>query len=143
MVAMVETVWVLDRAYGLAAYEIASAVERLLQADVLVVENEPEVFTAMIALKEGTGIVRRHRHRCARHESQLFLHSDIRPQGSLAFGVQASLIRARGVFETINVTEFLGLQRGCWADSLLLLRTIRCRVSQLSFKYPSYSESPA
>ena len=54
-VAMVETVWVLDRGYRLAANEIAAAVERRLQTDVLVVENEQEVFTAMIALKEGQG----------------------------------------------------------------------------------------
>jgi predicted nucleic-acid-binding protein len=53
VVAMVETAWVLDRAYGLASDEIAAAIERTLQADVLVVENEQEVFTAMIALKEG------------------------------------------------------------------------------------------
>ena len=52
---MVETVWVLDRAYGLADDEIAAALERMLQADTLVVENEQEVFTAMIALKEGSG----------------------------------------------------------------------------------------
>jgi predicted nucleic-acid-binding protein len=55
MVAMVETVWVLDRAYSLEAHEIAAAVERMLQTDVLVVENEQEVFTAMIALKDGQG----------------------------------------------------------------------------------------
>jgi predicted nucleic-acid-binding protein len=55
IVAMAETVWVLDRAYGLAVYEIAAAVERMLQANVLVVENEQEVFSAMIALKEGHG----------------------------------------------------------------------------------------
>jgi predicted nucleic-acid-binding protein len=55
IVAMVETVWVLDRAYRLAANEIAAAVERMLQTDVLVVENEQEVFSAMIALKEGRG----------------------------------------------------------------------------------------
>lgn len=55
VVAMVETVWVLDRAYGLTAHEVAATVERLLQADVLVLENEQEVFTAMIALKEGQG----------------------------------------------------------------------------------------
>jgi predicted nucleic-acid-binding protein len=54
-VAMAETVWVLERAYGLADLEIAAAVERTLQADVLVVEHEQEVFTAMIALKEGRG----------------------------------------------------------------------------------------
>ncbi|PYT58462.1 MAG: VapC toxin family PIN domain ribonuclease [Acidobacteria bacterium] len=55
IVAIVQTVWVLDRAYNLAAHEIAAAVEGMLQADVLVVENEQEVFTAMIALKEGQG----------------------------------------------------------------------------------------
>jgi predicted nucleic-acid-binding protein len=53
IVAMVETVWVLDRAYRLAANEIAAAVERMLQTDVLVVENEQEIFSAMIALKQG------------------------------------------------------------------------------------------
>jgi predicted nucleic-acid-binding protein len=51
VVAMVETVWVLDRAYGLTTQEIATAVERLLQVEVLAIENEQEVFTAMVALK--------------------------------------------------------------------------------------------
>jgi len=55
IVAMVEIVWVLDRAYKLATHEIAAAVERILQTDVLVVENEQEVFTAMIALKQAQG----------------------------------------------------------------------------------------
>jgi len=54
-VATVETVWVLDRAYGLADDEIAAAIERILQADTLVVQDEQEVFMAMIALKEGSG----------------------------------------------------------------------------------------
>ncbi len=55
VVAMVETVWVLDRAYGLSSQEISAAVERMLQTDVLIVENEQEVFTAMVALKRGEG----------------------------------------------------------------------------------------
>jgi len=55
VVAMTETAWVLERAYGLADPDIAAAIERVLQADVLVVESEQEVFTAMIALKEGRG----------------------------------------------------------------------------------------
>jgi predicted nucleic-acid-binding protein len=55
VVAMAETVWVLERAYRLAAPDIATAIERVLQADVLMVESEQEVFTAMIALKEGRG----------------------------------------------------------------------------------------
>ena len=55
VVAMVETVLVLDRAYGLTAQEIAAAVERLLQVEVLAIENEQEVFTAMVAVKQGRG----------------------------------------------------------------------------------------
>lgn len=55
VVAMVETVWVLDRAYGLTAQEIAITVERLLQVEVLTIESEQEVFTAMVALKRGRG----------------------------------------------------------------------------------------
>lgn len=53
IVVMVETVWVLDRAYGLPAHKISAVIERMLQTDVLVIEDEQEVFTAMIALKEG------------------------------------------------------------------------------------------
>lgn len=55
LVTMVETVWVLDRVYGLSTQEVAAAVERILQADTLVIQNEQEVFTAMIALKTGVG----------------------------------------------------------------------------------------
>ena len=55
IVAMVETVWVLERAYRLTPSEIVGAIERMLQIDVLVVQNEQEVFTGMIALKDGQG----------------------------------------------------------------------------------------
>lgn len=55
VVVMVETVWVLDRAYRLPADQIAAAVERILQTDVFSVENEQEVFTAMVAFKKGHG----------------------------------------------------------------------------------------
>jgi predicted nucleic-acid-binding protein len=55
VVAMVEMAWVLERAYGLGAADIAAVIERLLQAAELVVEDEQEVFIAMIALKEGRG----------------------------------------------------------------------------------------
>ena len=55
VVAMVETAWVLDRVYNQGDHEIAAAIERMLQADVLVVEKEQEVFTAMVALKQGQG----------------------------------------------------------------------------------------
>ena len=55
VVTMVEIAWVLERAYGLPRPQVAAAIERMLQADALVVENEPQVFTAMVALKEGYG----------------------------------------------------------------------------------------
>lgn len=55
VVTMAETVWVLDRAYGFMDPQIAAAIERVLQIDVLVIENERAVFTAMVALKSGRG----------------------------------------------------------------------------------------
>ena len=55
VVAMVEMAWVLERSYQLAAAEIATAIERVLQAAELIVESEQEVFTALIALRQGQG----------------------------------------------------------------------------------------
>jgi predicted nucleic-acid-binding protein len=55
VVAMVETVWVLERAYGLSDRLVASIIESILETDSFLVEQEQEVFTAMIALKEGRG----------------------------------------------------------------------------------------
>ena len=55
LVAMVETVWVLDRAYGFDTQEVAAAIERLLQIETLVLEHEQEVFEAMIMLRAGRG----------------------------------------------------------------------------------------
>jgi predicted nucleic-acid-binding protein len=55
VVTMAEVVWVLDRAYGLSGPEIVIAIERMLQVDVLAIENEQEVFAAAIALRQGRG----------------------------------------------------------------------------------------
>ncbi len=55
VVTMVEAAWVLGRVYGLSDHAIAAAIERILQIDVLLVENEQEVFAAMIALREANG----------------------------------------------------------------------------------------
>jgi predicted nucleic-acid-binding protein len=55
IVAVTETAWVLERAYGLSNRDIAMAIEGVLQTAMLVVESEQEVFGAMIALKEGRG----------------------------------------------------------------------------------------
>ena len=55
VVTMAEMVWVLDRAYGFTDMEIADAIERVLQVEVLIVENQKEVFVATVALKQGRG----------------------------------------------------------------------------------------
>ena len=55
VVAMAETEWVLERASRLDAADIATAIERVLQAAELIVENEQQVFTAMIALRDRRG----------------------------------------------------------------------------------------
>jgi predicted nucleic-acid-binding protein len=55
IVAMTETAWVLERVYGLAGAEVARAIERMLQTDLLVVGIEQEIFTATVALREGRG----------------------------------------------------------------------------------------
>jgi predicted nucleic-acid-binding protein len=55
LVAMAETVWVLESVYGFTRHEIAVGVERLLQADSLAIQNEQEVFTAAQVLKSGRG----------------------------------------------------------------------------------------
>jgi predicted nucleic-acid-binding protein len=55
VVAIAETVWVLERTYDVADQDIAATIERLLQADVLVVENEQQVFAAVITVRESQG----------------------------------------------------------------------------------------
>lgn len=55
LVTMAETVWVLGSVYELTNREIADTVERLLQADSFLIQNEQQVFSAMIALRLGWG----------------------------------------------------------------------------------------
>jgi predicted nucleic-acid-binding protein len=55
LITMAETVWVLGSVYELSGREIADTVERLLQADTLAVQNEQQVFTAMVAMRQGAG----------------------------------------------------------------------------------------
>ena len=55
LVTMAEVVWVLGSVYALEDGEIADTVERMLQADTLVVQNEQQVYTAMVALRQGWG----------------------------------------------------------------------------------------
>jgi predicted nucleic-acid-binding protein len=55
LATMIETVWVLGSRYKMTGAAVAAVVERILAADTLVVQNEQEVFRAMIALKTGAG----------------------------------------------------------------------------------------
>lgn len=55
IVALAETVWVLERFYRLKRQEIAIVIERILGADALLVEHEAEVATALTAVWEGRG----------------------------------------------------------------------------------------
>ncbi len=55
LVAIVETVSVLERAYCFPAHEIARAIESMLATDVFVIEREAQVFAAMTALKSDLG----------------------------------------------------------------------------------------
>ena len=54
-VAMAEMAWVLDRTYKFDDARLAAALERVLQMEVMVVENEEEVYAATFALKQGEG----------------------------------------------------------------------------------------
>lgn len=55
LVTMAETAWVLERIYDQSHQEIARPIEMMLQADSLLIQNEQEVFIAMIALKTAQG----------------------------------------------------------------------------------------
>lgn len=55
VVAMVELAWVLDRTYRLSDVAIARAIERIIGADLLVIEREREVEAAVMAVKDGRG----------------------------------------------------------------------------------------
>lgn len=54
-VVIAEIAWVLESIYGFTHTEIAAAIERILQIELLVVEHEAEVFLAMVALKRKYG----------------------------------------------------------------------------------------
>lgn len=53
LVAMAETVWVLDTVYKIDRASLANAIERLLATTSLVIQNEREVFVAMVMLQRG------------------------------------------------------------------------------------------
>ena len=55
LVSILEIVWVLGTLYRRSRLEIADHVEMILAADTLEVQNEQEVYQAVVALRNGTG----------------------------------------------------------------------------------------
>ena len=55
LVSILEIVWVLGSLYGRSPSEIADHVEMILAADTLEVQNEQEIYQAVVALRNRTG----------------------------------------------------------------------------------------
>jgi predicted nucleic-acid-binding protein len=55
LVTLAEVAWVLKKRYGTKPLEIADVIERLLAIDNLLLQNEQQVYEAMIAVKTGEG----------------------------------------------------------------------------------------
>ena len=55
LVTIAEVAWVLRSRYKATGQEIATAIERILSTDRLKVQNEQQVYEAMLALKAGKG----------------------------------------------------------------------------------------
>jgi predicted nucleic-acid-binding protein len=55
LVSILEVVWVLKSLFKRSRHEIANDIEMLLAADTLEVQNEQEVYTAVVALRNGIG----------------------------------------------------------------------------------------
>jgi len=55
LVTILEVVWVLKSLYKRSRREVANDVEMILAADTLEVQNEQQVYHAVVALRNGTG----------------------------------------------------------------------------------------
>ena len=55
LVTIIEFVWVLKSLYKRSRQQIANDIEMLLAADTLEIQNEQEVYLAVVALRNGTG----------------------------------------------------------------------------------------
>ena len=55
LVSILEVVWVLKSLFKRSRQQIANDIEMLLAADTLAVQNEQEVYSAVVALRNGTG----------------------------------------------------------------------------------------
>lgn len=52
LIALAESIWVLERSYGLAAAELANILTKVLQTATFEVQNEREVYFAMTMLQK-------------------------------------------------------------------------------------------
>ena len=55
LVSILEVVWVLRSLFKRSRQEIANDIEMLLAADTLEIQNEQEVYSAVVALRNGSG----------------------------------------------------------------------------------------
>ncbi len=55
LVTIVETVWILRRSFRMSDAAIAAVLEKILQTDSLVIQNQREVLFAAYALRNGSG----------------------------------------------------------------------------------------
>ena len=55
LVSVLEVVWVLKSLFKRSRQQIATDIEMLLAADTLEIQNEQEVYTALVALRNGSG----------------------------------------------------------------------------------------
>ena len=55
LVSILEVIWVLKSLFKRSRNEIANDIEMLLAADTLEVQNEQEVYTAVVSLRNGIG----------------------------------------------------------------------------------------
>ena len=55
LVSILEAVWVLKSLFKRSRQEIANDIEMLLAADTLEIQNEQEVYFAVVALRNGAG----------------------------------------------------------------------------------------
>lgn len=55
LVCILEVMWVLKSLFKRSPQQIANDIEMLLAADTLDVQNEQEVYSAVVALRNGTG----------------------------------------------------------------------------------------
>jgi predicted nucleic-acid-binding protein len=55
LVTIIELVWVLKTQYKRSRQEVASVIEMVLAADTFEVQNEQEVYHAVVALRNGAG----------------------------------------------------------------------------------------